>query len=123
MLLCDPARSESGGEFGDGRRTSMSIEATLGIRREELRRRVEALPNEVREWKDRTQNDVDAELHFSQLRAIGILMDTFSEQQRDLLRRMDPTDDSDAFQVASFDLVNNIIRSQRVWDFFRDKLD
>ena len=101
----------------------MFVEATLKIRREELRRRVEALPSEVREWQDRTQNDLDSNLHFSQLQAIGILVDTFAEQQTRLLDKMDPTGDTAEFQAAAFELVNSVIRSQRVWDFFRDKLD
>jgi hypothetical protein len=101
----------------------MSVQATLGLRKQELRRRVEALPNEVKKWLDRTQNDLDSNMHFSQLQAIGILMDTFAEQQAKLLEAMDPTGNTAAFQDAAFDLVRSIIRSQGVWDFFRDKLD
>src|SRR5918995_1590836 len=105
------------------RRKPMPVEATLEVRREELRRRVEALPNEVRKWQDRTQVDLDSNLHFSQLQAIGILVDTFTKQQRALLEKIHPAGDAAAFQDAAFELVKSIIRSQRVWDFFRDKLD
>jgi hypothetical protein len=101
----------------------MSVQATLGLRKQELRRRVEALPNEVKKWQDRTQNDLDSNVHFSQLQAIGILMDTFAEQQANLLEAMDPTGNTAVFQDAAFELVKSIIRSQGVWDFFRDKLD
>jgi hypothetical protein len=101
----------------------MSVQVTLGIRKEELRRRVEALPGEVKKWKERTQTDLDSNLHFSQVQAIGILMDTFAGQQGDLLGKMDPAGDAAAFQDAALELVKSIIRAQRVWDFFRDKLD
>ena len=101
----------------------MSVQATLATRKEELRRRVEALPKEVKDWKDRTLNDLDQNLHFSQVQAIGILMNAFAEQQTDLLGQIDPKGNPTAFQDTALDLVKGIIRSQRVWDFFRDKLD
>jgi hypothetical protein len=101
----------------------MSAPIAYQIRKEELRRRVEALPKEVTAWQDRTQAEVDENLHFSQLQAIGALMDAFKEQQEDLLAQMDPAGDSAAFQDAAFELVKSIIRAQRFWDFFRDKLD
>ncbi len=101
----------------------MSFKATLEIRREELRRRVEALPREVKDWQARASNDLDSNLHFSQLQAIGVLMDAFAGQQGDLLTAMNPGGDPLAFQEAAFALVKKIISSQRVWDFFRDKLD
>jgi hypothetical protein len=93
------------------------------VRREELRRRVEALPEEVATWQQRTQNDLDSNAHFSQLQAIGIVMDVFAERQGELLGALDPTGDPKAFQDAALELVGSIIRAQGVWDFFRDKLD
>jgi hypothetical protein len=97
--------------------------ATLSLRRAELERRVEALPVEVKEWQARTRGEVDLELHFSQLNAIGTLMDGFVAKQRTLLAGLDPEGNTDHFQSTAFELVKQIIRSQRVWDFFRDKLD
>jgi hypothetical protein len=95
----------------------------LQIRREELRRRVEALPDEVAQWKQRTQNDLDSNLHFSQLQAIGILVETFVQQQSELLNQLDPAGDSAAFHDSALKLLQSIRGSQHAWDFFRDKLD
>lgn len=101
----------------------MPADPTLAIRQAELRRRVEALPVEVAQWQSRTTTDLDSNAHFSQLQAIGILMETFSAQQQSLLGQLDPAGQPVTFENAAWDLVKNIIRSQRAWDFFRDKLD
>lgn len=101
----------------------MNKQATFIVRGEELRRRVEALPNEIKMWKEKTLKDLDSNLHFSQLQSIGILMDAFTEQQNDLLKMLNPKGDITVFQWAALNLVNSIIESQRIWDFFRDKLD
>ena len=101
----------------------MSAKATLEVRKEEFRRRVEALPHEVNEWKQRTQNELDSNLHFSQLQAIGILVDTFAQQQSDLLAQLEPAGDAAAFQLVGLQLLQSIASSQHAWDFFRDKLD
>ncbi len=101
----------------------MSVEPTLAVRREELRRRVEALPNEVAAWQQLTQTDLDSNAHFSQLQAIGVLMGLFAEQQGVLLGGLDPAGDQTVFQTNAHGLVNSIIKAQGVWDFFRDKLD
>ena len=53
----------------------MAIESTLMLRREELRRRIRALPNEVQAWKKRTTDELDMNIHFSQLNAISTLID------------------------------------------------
>lgn len=101
----------------------MTLVPTLTLRKEELRRRVEALPVEVQAWKDRTVNDLDSNLHFSQLQAIGVLAQTFTEQQQALLAQLDPAGDAVIFQNLALELVKSIIRSQRTWDYFRDKLE
>jgi hypothetical protein len=101
----------------------MSAQATLEIRKEELRRRVEALPSEVTEWKARTINDLDSNLHWSQLQAIGILTNELAKEQESLLGALDPNGDTATFHDKALELVESIIRSQRTWDFFRSKLD
>jgi len=101
----------------------VSAQAMLEIRKQELRRRVEALPHEVADWKQRTQNDLDSNLHFSQLQAISILVDAFAQKQSELLDQLDPAGDSAAFQDVGLELLQSIRSSQRAWDFFRDKLD
>jgi hypothetical protein len=77
----------------------------------------------VQGWRDRTVNDLDSNLHFSQLQALGILMSTFSDQQVSLLEHLDPAGEKETYQATALELVRNVIRSQKVWDFFRDKLD
>ena len=101
----------------------MTIQTTLEMRKHELSRRVGGLPLEVKDWKARTQAEVDNNLHFSQLNAIGVFMNAFCDQQAQLLAQMDPAGDLAAFQANMLELIKNIIRSQKAWDFFRDKLD
>lgn len=101
----------------------MTDQQSLESRRQELSRRVAALPKEVAGWKMRTLNEVDHNLHFSQLQAIGILMDTFSSQQAQLLANMQTAASPAAIQEVMLELIKNIIRSQKAWDFFRDKLE
>jgi hypothetical protein len=101
----------------------MSCQPVFECRKEELRRRVEALPLEVEQWKARTLAVVDHNAHHSQLQAIGILIDAFAQTQNHLLAQMDPCGSAVAFEDTAFELVKKIISSQRAWDFFRDKLD
>lgn len=94
---------------------------THRVRIEELRRRVEALPNEVESWRLRTLNDVDTQLHASQLTAISTLMKLQTEQQGATLAALTPG--AADFEDQAYKLVLQIIRSQRIWDFFRGKLE
>ena len=100
----------------------MSLE-TLILRKEELRRRVEALPAEVRAWQEWSADTLDMNAHYSQVQAIAVLMETFEDTQRELLQRLDAADNAEGFRVTALELVREIIRSQQVWDFFRDKLE
>ena len=43
---------------------------TFALRKHELSRRVESLPQEVTKWRDATQAEIDKNAHFSQLQAI-----------------------------------------------------
>ncbi|MGD9029209.1 MAG: hypothetical protein PVG25_05310 [Anaerolineae bacterium] len=101
----------------------MTAQATLELRKEEFRRRVEALPKEVKQWKQRTEQDLDSNLHFTQLQAIGILVKAFEKQQKALLLKLEPHGDASLFHNVALDLLKSIVRSQHAWDFFRDKLD
>jgi hypothetical protein len=102
-----------------------TIEAALRLRTEELRRRVRALPSEVESWRARVANidDRDMRLHFTQLQALNVLMTAYFEQQKSLLDALDPAGPSAAWAGKAFELVKSIIASQRVWSFFRSKLD
>ena len=101
----------------------MSVQPILEARKQELRRRVEGIPGEVANWKTRTLTAVDQNTHWSQLQAIGTLMDAFTQQQVDILNQLQTGGPLADFLTTSTQLVQKIISSQRAWDFFRDKLD
>lgn len=100
----------------------MSTEMLI-IRKQELSRRIENLPGEIQAWKTATANEVDKNAHFSQLRAIEVLVNTFVDEQRTMIVGLDPSGEVEAFNVNCLNLVRSVIRTQKVWDFFRDKLD
>jgi len=95
----------------------------LILRKEELKRRVDTLPAEVQAWRDRSVDVLDMNVHFSQIQALAVLMETFEEAQRALLQQLDAEGNAENFRATALSLVREIIRSQRVWDFFRDKLE
>jgi hypothetical protein len=101
----------------------MSLESTFILRREELRRRVEALPREVEAWRGFTTTALDMDVHFSQLNAISTLMEVYVEEQRAMLDAVGPGSPPAYFQADGFELIKLITNAQHVWDFFRDKLD
>jgi hypothetical protein len=96
---------------------------TVTLRREELARRVDSLPAEIDTWSTRSTNELDMDVHFSQLAALKIFMTTLVERQKTLLGQLDPSSDGDGFRVTALALVQEIINGQRVWDYFRDKLE
>ena len=63
------------------------------------------------------------DVHFSQLLALEILVEALVDKQRTVLQDLDSEGSPEAFSEAAFGLVQQIIKSQRVWDFFRDKLE
>jgi hypothetical protein len=99
-----------------------SIGSSLELRKEELRRRVASLPGEVIRWTDRARKELDENLHFSQLQALKILMDAITKDQLEMVQALKPEGDEGEFLRQSLDLVDEIIRAQGVWDFYRDKL-
>jgi hypothetical protein len=101
----------------------MSQMPMLTLRREELQRRVESLPKEVAAWKDRSTQALDMNAHFSQLESLGVFMDALINRQRILLEQLDATTNSEDFRNTAFQLVQEIIKAQRVWEFFRSKLE
>jgi len=101
----------------------MSNQGTFAARKEELSRRVEALPNEIKDWREATVNNLDLHLHYSQLNAIDILVSEYTKRQKELLNNLDPSGNATTFQDTAFTLVQSIIKSQGTWDFFRDKLE
>jgi hypothetical protein len=102
---------------------SVSVATAYSLRREELARRVAALPTEVQAWQERTAEGLDMEVHSSQLQAIKILVDALVERQERLLDALDPNGDEERFRATALQLVTEIIKAQGLWDFFRDKLE
>src|SRR5262245_27687785 len=101
----------------------MSDLPILTLRREEFARRVEGLPREIEAWRARAVNELDMNAHFSQLEALKVFMDALVERQRALLNGLEPDDDVEIFRNGSLGLIREVIKTQRMWDFFRDKLD
>lgn len=95
---------------------------SLSLKKQELAHRVEAVPVEVAAWKEAAQQELDKNAHFSQLQAIGVLVDALVGEQRQLLDAVDPASPQ-TFGVAALAVARSIIRTQRCWDFFRDKLE
>jgi len=93
----------------------------LRLRTEELRRRVESTPPEVKAWSERTRNTIDMNLHHSQMQAIAVLVSAFHDRQVALLAAMNPTIPGAAFEDACQEVVRAIVAGQRAWNFFRAK--
>jgi hypothetical protein len=98
----------------------MTIPAII-LRREELRRRVDALPAEVSAWQTRCRKELDMNAHASQIDAIGVIMEELLVGQRALLAALD--DNPATFGGGAFALIGEIIRAQSIWGYFRSKLD
>lgn len=94
----------------------------LSLKKQELTHRVDAVPAEVAAWKQATEAELDKNAHFSQLHAIDVLVRTLVDEQRRLLGAVDPASPQ-AFGEAALAVSRSIIKTQRCWDFFRDKLD
>jgi hypothetical protein len=101
----------------------MCPQVTMLNRHEELRRRAEALPQEVKEWIVRCEKLIDYNAHFSQLQDLGVLMDGYDNRLQTLLKELKPANGFAVFQNKAAELVEAIIEAQRAWDFFRDKLE
>jgi hypothetical protein len=96
---------------------------SLMTRRLELERRSNALPNEVNEWVNRTRQEIDYNSHYSQMQAIKIMIDVMLTRQKGILENLDSTTETADFQRILFDLIREIIKTQGIWDFFRDMLE
>lgn len=102
----------------------MILDHTLQLRRSELRRRAEAMPAEVAAWQKRVRdgNELDLNAHNSQLVAIKTMIDVLAEDQRVALDGLDAAGAAH-FPDEALTVVRGIIKSQKIWGFFRDKLE
>ena len=101
----------------------MAAAEILRLRKDEMGRRVEAMPIEVAAWSASVTAELDMQLHFSQLRAISTLTKAIVDRQRLELAALDPTGDVVTFQKSCLALSRSVVAGQFAWDFFRDKLE
>jgi hypothetical protein len=98
------------------------IGPVFALRVEELRRRIASLPAELSGWKVRSKEVVDKRPHFYQVKALDEMMSAFVQNQNELLKALKPQGNPDVFLADSRALLVEIMRSQSVWDFYREKL-
>lgn len=91
------------------------------MRRAELSARVTALPAAVEAWRVATVNELDSQLHFSQVRAIQTIVTTLCADAAAQLASI-PGDDA-ALLGALLDCSRSLLRAEKCWDYFRSKLD
>ena len=97
---------------------------TVALKVEELRRRVSALPRELAQWLVRVRapgelKDLDA--HVSQLNAISIIIGAATSRQSKLLDQAPKTEAT--LGPWAQQLADEVVKAQRVWGYFRDKLE
>ena len=102
---------------------SQKVEALFQLRKRELQRRVESLPTEIATWRARSTSQRRMDVHFSQLNAIEALVSAMIVPQRAAIDTLDPAGQEIVFSDSAFEVIRGIIRTQAVWDFFRDKLE
>jgi hypothetical protein len=90
------------------------------IRAEELRRRVFALPTELDAWIARSVPTEPLKIHMTQVRALKILIDGLVAAQIALVDRL--SGDAPDFASRALRITRELIRAQRIWDFFRTQL-
>jgi hypothetical protein len=95
----------------------------LLLRRRELERRTKELPMEVAEWKALSENDLDSNLHWSQMEAIAVLIAAYSAKYQSLLANLPSEEDKASYEAALYNILMAVASAQRAWDFFRRKFD
>jgi hypothetical protein len=95
----------------------------LLLRKRELARRMRELPEEVKEWKALADNDLDSNLHWSQIEAIAGLIAAYEAKYDALLANLPSENDRSAYEAALYQVLLAIASAQRAWDFFRRKFD
>lgn len=95
----------------------------LLLRKNELERRTKELPSELAEWRTAAENDLDSNLHWSQLIAVGELVEAYGRAYASKLGNLPAETDGPAYEAALYDVLMAISSAQRAWDFFRRKFD
>jgi hypothetical protein len=96
--------------------------SALELKKKELERRIATLPQEVDEWSDATLRQLDKNAHFSQLQAVSVLVHALTDPQPAVVAALDPANAA-AFTDGSLGVVRSIVKAQKWWDFFREKLN
>lgn len=93
----------------------------LEARRVELLTRAQALPAAIEAWRLSTVNDIDSQLHFSQVHAIQIVVNALSE---DLIEALANLPEADAGRLGNLTAtMRGLVQAEYFWDYFRSKLD
>jgi len=95
----------------------------LTMKHQILSRRVASLPIELDTWLRSAEADNLLERNFSQIEALDCFMRILCEVSEAGFNALNPAGDATVFLKGSFDLVNAIIKSHFMWDFFRDRLE
>jgi hypothetical protein len=95
----------------------------LALRKTELQRRTVELPDEVNAWKTIVEQQVDMNLHWSQILAIKNLIDAYAKAYNDILAALPPETDKPGYELGLYNLLTAIASAQRAWDFFRTKFE
>jgi hypothetical protein len=97
--------------------------SALTLKRHELSRRAANLPTELAKWKEATLQVVDLNAHSSHLEAIELLVNTVVTPQGAAAKALDPQGDEAVFHRQSLKVAQEIARGEKVWGYFRDKLE
>jgi hypothetical protein len=98
----------------------MALEDLNTIRAEEIRRRVSALPTEVAAWITRSAPAAPLKIHMTQIQALETLIGRLLDPQLKAVK--DLSGNTVDFPVRVLEIIREVIRAQRIWDFFRSQL-
>jgi len=88
-----------------------------------LSRRVASLPSELDAWVEWAAAGNTLERNFSQIRMLDYFMRALCTLNKDGVGALDLAGDVDVFLDGALTLSENMIKSQAVWSFFRERLE
>lgn len=95
------------------------LDQIVMLRREQLKRKIEALDREVQAWIVRCSDHPRLQANYSQLLAIRAMLVIFTDRQRADCAQLGAAD----FPRDAYYLAEDIALAQEVWDYFRDRLE